>query len=273
MFSLSDFAYHANSTDFQRSNMFSVFFATAPGEAGKQSSSILKSISDFGADQDGLFGSFVGTGASYASMYAGDMMSKYGANKFLLGASSNRFVETIAGRLGAGGLLDVAKADFKFAGLMAYSVQLPESRIGYEMDRFHNAPNVKIMNRELDPLVIGFRMDGKGKSFKAMLEWNHSVEDPITGLRALPSEVSAEMQVIMYDRNGKPTTIYAFNECMPMTVSSPVLSYEDDNQISTFDVTFAYRSMTIADVPREKAEQFLTDGAGVGLDSLGFGKK
>lgn len=274
MFTLKDFQYHANKTDFQRSNMFTVVFTSAPGSNATKTDSLLSKLDGWGNDLadsfgDGLIGGAISTATSYATQYGSVLMSSMGMNRGLLGASNNKIVETIAGSFDTtAGLLDLGRADFKFTGLMAYNVQMPESRIGYEMDRFHNAPGVKIMSREFDPLVIGFRMDSAGKSYKAMLEWNHSVEDPHTGLRALPQEVSADIQVILYDRNMRPKTIYAFKEILPMTVSAPELSYDSDNQISTFDVTFAYRSMEIVDVPSEKGEKFLANMAGEGISML-----
>ena len=55
---------------------------------------------------------------------------------------------------------------------------------------------------EMEPLVISFRLDDNAANLRAMNDWVNSVEDPITGLRSLPADVEADIQVNLHNREG-----------------------------------------------------------------------
>ena len=73
---------------------------------------------------------------------------------------------------------------------------------------------------------------------------------------------------------GVPHTIMMFSGCIPVGVSSPELSYENNNEITTFDVTFAYRSMQTGAVGEQAAREWIEDKA-INLiqNTVGEGKK
>lgn len=185
-----------------------------------------------------------------------------GVKKYLLGAMSSRVVQSLLGQFDVGTYaLDWFNMAYKTSGLLVYAVKVPENRLSYEMDRNHNAPNIRITGRDFDPLVLSFRMDSSASNYRAMQDWVNSVEDPVTGLRALPVDVEADIQVNLHNRMGVPHTIMMFNGCVPVGVSAPELTYENNNEITTFDVTFAYRSMQTGAVGEQAAREWIEDKA------------
>lgn len=104
-------------------------------------------------------------------------------------------------------------------------------------------------------------MDSSASNYRAMQDWVNSVEDPVTGLRALPIDVEADIQVNLHNRMGVPHTIMMFNGCVPVGVSAPELTYENNNEITTFDVTFAYRTMQTGAVGEQAAREWIEDKA------------
>lgn len=267
MYTLSEFRSQAINLDFQRNNLFSVVFATAPSaktqELLDQFGGLIYNNLPVDADFFGLTQGDVNS-AINSVIVAGtqQIVQKSGVSKYLLGAMSNRVVQSLLGEFEVGTyLLDFFNMAFPTSGLMVYSVKMPENRISYEMDKNHNAPNIKLLTREFDPLVISFRMDSEASNFRAMHDWVNSVEDPITGLRALPIDVEADVQVNLHNRNGLPHTVAMFTGCIPVSVSAPEFTYDDNNVISTFDVTFAYRSMQIGAVGRQAAIDWIEDKA------------
>ena len=268
MFDLNDFNEQAANLDFQRSNLFSVAFATTPSN---KTQSILESMG--GAIYDiiptGLNdyfgitrGDYTDAVTSLAVQGVRKVTSTTGVKKYLLGAMSSRVVQSLLGQFTVGTyVLDWFNMAYPTSGLLVYAVKVPENRLSYEMDRNHNAPNIRITGRDYDPLVLSFRMDSSASNYRAMQDWVNSVEDPVTGLRALPVDVEADIQVNLHNRMGVPHTIMMFSGCVPVGVSAPELSYENNNEITTFDVTFAYRSMQVGAVGEQAAREWVEEKA------------
>lgn len=268
MFDLNDFNEQAANLDFQRSNLFSVAFATTPSN---KTQAILESMG--GAVYDiipnalndyfGITrGDYTDALTNLAVQGVRRAVDSSGVKKYLLGAMSSRVVQSLLGQFDIGTYaLDWFNMAYKTSGLLVYAVKVPENRLNYEMDRNHNAPNIRITGRDFDPLVLSFRMDSSASNYRAMQDWVNSVEDPVTGLRALPVDVEADIQVNLHNRMGVPHTIMMFNGCVPVGVSAPELNYENNNEITTFDVTFAYRSMQTGAVGEQAAREWIEDKA------------
>nr|DAG29678.1 MAG TPA: baseplate subunit [Caudoviricetes sp.] len=268
MFDLNDFNEQAANLDFQRSNLFSVAFATTPSN---KTQAILESMG--GAVYDiipnalndyfGITrGDYTDALTNLAVQGVRRAVDSSGVKKYLLGAMSSRVVQSLLGQFDVGTYaLDWFNMAYKTSGLLVYAVKVPENRLSYEMDRNHNAPNIRITGRDFDPLVLSFRMDSSASNYRAMQDWVNSVEDPVTGLRALPVDVEADIQVNLHNRMGVPHTIMMFNGCVPVGVSAPELTYENNNEITTFDVTFAYRSMQTGAVGEQAAREWIEDKA------------
>lgn len=268
MFDLNDFNEQAANLDFQRSNLFSVAFATTPSN---KTQAILESMG--GAVYDiipnalndyfGITrGDYTDALTNLAVQGVRRAVDSSGVKKYLLGAMSSRVVQSLLGQFDVGTYaLDWFNMAYKTSGLLVYAVKVPENRLSYEMDRNHNAPNIRITGRDFDPLVLSFRMDSSASNYIAMQDWVNSVEDPVTGLRALPVDVEADIQVNLHNRMGVPHTIMMFNGCVPVGVSAPELNYENNNEITTFDVTFAYRSMQTGAVGEQAAREWIEDKA------------
>ncbi|QEG05495.1 baseplate tail tube initiator [Shigella phage JK32] len=268
MFDLNDFNEQAANLDFQRSNLFSVAFATVPSSKTQQ---ILENfggaihdiipgkLNDYFGITEGDYTDAVTNLAIHGVRRA---VTSSGVKKYLLGAMSSRVVQSLLGQFEVGTyVMDWFNMAYKTSGLMVYAVKVPENRLSYEMDRNHNAPNIRITGRDYDPLILSFRMDASASNYRAMQDWVNSVEDPVTGLRALPVDVEADIQVNLHNRMGVPHTIMMFNGCVPVGVSSPELSYENNNEITTFDVTFAYRTMQTGAVGEQAAREWIEDKA------------
>ncbi|AAL15122.2 baseplate tail tube initiator [Escherichia phage RB49] len=268
MFDLNDFNEQAANLDFQRSNLFSVAFATTPSN---KTQAILESMG--GAVYDiipnalndyfGITrGDYTDALTNLAVQGVRRAVDSSGVKKYLLGAMSSRVVQSLLGQFDVGTYaLDWFNMAYKTSGLLVYAVKVPENRLNYEMDRNHNAPNIRITGRDFDPLVLSFRMDSSASNYRAMQDWVNSVEDPVTGLRALPVDVEADIQVNLHNRMGVPHTIMMFNGCVPVGVSAPELNYENNNEITTFDVTFAYRTMQTGAVGEQAAREWIEDKA------------
>lgn len=245
--SLGDYAAQIVNMDFQRSNMFSVVIATRPSS---KSANLLDAYT---------------TTTTLESIRSGSSSSISNGVKKIIGAMTERLAQSLLGEYKVGSyILDFfnintssTTARSANTDLQVYSIKIPENRINHEIDKTYNAPNIKITGREFEPLTISFRMDPEAANYRAMHDWVNAVEDPINGLRALPADVEADIQANLHARNGLPHTTFMFTGCIPVGISSPELSYDNDNQIATFDVTFAYRSMQIGAIAADQASNWL----------------
>lgn len=267
MFTLEEFNNQAVNIDFQRTNLFSVVFATTPSSKSQalldQFGGMLFNNLPVNMDWLGLKQGDITQGVtSIITAGTQKLVRKSGVSKYLIGAMSNRVVQSLLGEFEVGTyLMDFFNMAYPTAGLLVHAVKVPENGLTHEMDMNHNAPNIKITGREYPPLVLSFRMDAEAANYRAFNDWVNSVQDPVTNLRALPEDVEADIQVNLHARNGVPHTVIMFQGCVPVQVSAPELSYEGDNQIATFDVTYAYRVMSAGAVGEQAAIDWIEDKA------------
>lgn len=266
-FTLDEFNSQVINADFQRTNMFSLVFATKPNaktqeflnDVGNSVADMIPETLDALGVTQGVLAQAITT---VITMGGRKIVRKAGVSKFLIGAMTNRVFQSLLGELRVGTqLLDFFNMTFPTSGLMVQAVKIPDNKLNHEMDRLHNSPNIKITGRDFEPLVVTFRMDSGAVNYRSMNDWVNSVEDPITGLRALPAAVEADLQINLHARNGLPHTVVLFTGCVPVGVTSPQMSYEDNNQLTTFDVTFAYRSMMMGPVELQAAKEWMEDTA------------
>lgn len=281
MISLSEYNTKVMNFDFQRSNMFSVTFATTPNTKATASLNGINNstYTSSGALQDamtgfggGIFGNrtldpniqqdvnnLIG---NLITMGTNRYLQKHdGTRKVLFGAMSSRLGQSLLGEFEVGTyLLDflgntVDNTTTYNPSLNVFAVKLPENKVNYEIDHNYHAPNIKITSRDLDVLVLSMRVNADGSNYIAMNDWVNAVDDPVTGKRGMPYDVECDIQVSLHNRQGVPHTIVMINGAIPVGVSAPELSYESDGAISTFDVTFAYRHVQTGPISdRDKAE-------------------
>ena len=265
--SLDRFNRQVINSDMQRTNLFSINFATTPKSKSQEYLGALESGHGY---DDSIAKMLKGLGVSNPYMQSAlssiitigtqKIVRRSGVSKILLGAMSSRVVQSLLGELKVGSyLLDYFDTNWSMAGLLVQSCKIPDNTLTYDMDRMHNSPNIKITGRSYEPLVVTFRMDSDSANHRAFNDWVNAIEDPYTGLRALPVDIEADIQVNLHNRNGYPHTAIMFSGCVPVVVSGPQLSYEDNNQISTFDVTFAYRTMGSSAVSEQSAKAWVSD--------------
>ena len=230
-FTLDEFNSQVINADFQRTNMFSLVFATKPNAKTQEFlNNVGNSVADMIPETLDALGVTQGVLAqaitTVITMGSRKIVRKAGVSKFLIGAMTNRVFQSLLGELRVGTqLLDFFNMTFPTSGLMVQAVKIPDNKLSHEMDRLHNSPNIKITGRDFEPLVVTFRMDSGAVNYRSMNDWVNSVEDPITGLRALPAAVEADLQINLHARNGLPHTVILFTGCVPVGVTSPQMSY------------------------------------------------
>lgn len=266
-YSIDEFVSGMADRDFQRSNLFSVVFATSP--ASRILDSTIGSIGDtlingaFGSINSNNPNEFLNAmtgGVSKLFNYATDKaimsLNKTGFSK-IMGALSPRLVSSLFGDSVYGSLLTEFRDKMMYnMGLSILSVQLPEKSLGYEYVYNGGVPQIRFTRPEHGEVSLTFRVDSEARNLKVFNEWLSAVRDDVTGQYAFIDEVASAIQVNLHTRDGTPHTTYVFQKCVPVKVGLPILSYESNNEILTFTVDFAYKAGWIIDADKEGWEGF-----------------
>ncbi len=285
-YSVDEFLSGMANNDFQRSNLFSVVFATSP--ASRILDSTIGSIRDtlidgtmssINANNPNEFMNAITGGVSKLFSYTVDKaimsLNKTGFSK-IMGALSPRLVTSLFGDSVYGQLLTEFRDKMMYnMGLSIVGVQLPGKTLGYEYVYNGGVPQIRFTRPENGELSLTFRVDSEARNLKVFNEWISAIRDDITGQFAFIDEVSSAIQVNLHNRDGVPHSTYIFQKCLPVKVSSPELSYETNNEIWTFTVDFAYKTAWIVEADKEGWDGFkqsMIEGAAVALRGVVSGQ-
>lgn len=285
-YSVDEFLSGMANNDFQRSNLFSVVFATSP--ASRILDSTIGSIRDtlidgtmssINANNPNEFMNAITGGVSKLFSYTVDKaimsLNKTGFSK-IMGALSPRLVTSLFGDSVYGQLLTEFRDKMMYnMGLSIVGVQLPGKTLGYEYVYNGGVPQIRFTRPENGELSLTFRVDSEARNLKVFNEWISAIRDDITGQFAFIDEVSSAIQVNLHNRDGVPHSTYIFQKCLPVKVSNPELSYETNNEIWTFTVDFAYKTAWIVEADKEGWDGFkqsMIEGAAVALRGVVSGQ-
>lgn len=183
-------------------------------------------------------------------------LNKTGFSK-IMGALSPRLITSLFGDSVYGQLLTEFRDKMMYnMGLSIVGVQLPGKTLGYEYVYNGGVPQIRFTRPENGELSLTFRVDSEARNLKVFNEWMSAIRDDITGQFAFIDEVSSAIQVNLHNRDGVPHSTYIFQKCLPVKVSSPELSYENNNEIWTFTVDFAYKTGWLVEADKEGWDGF-----------------
>lgn len=285
-YSVDEFLSGMANRDFQRSNLFSIVFATSPASrildstiGNVRDSLINGTIGAINANNPNEFMNAITGGVSRLLTNTVDKaimsLNKTGFSK-VMGALSPRLVTSLFGDSVYGKLLTEFRDKMMYnLGLSIMSVQLPGKTIGYEYVYNNGVPQIRFTRPENSELSMTFRVDSEARNLKIFNEWISAIRDDVTGQYAFIDEVTSAIQVNLHNRDGVPHSTYIFQKCLPVKVSSPELSYESNNEIWTFTVDFAYKTAWIVDADLEGWDGFkqsMIEGAAIAARTLVTGK-
>lgn len=285
-YSVDEFLSGMANRDFQRSNLFSVVFATSP--ASRILDSTIGSIRDtlidgtmssINANNPNEFMNAITGGVSKLFSYTVDKaimsLNKTGFSK-IMGALSPRLITSLFGDSVYGQMLTEFRDKMMYnMGLSIVGVQLPGKTLGYEYVYNGGVPQIRFTRPENGELSLTFRVDSEARNLKVFNEWLSAIRDDVSGQFAFIDEVSSAIQVNLHNRDGVPHSTYVFQKCLPVKVSNPELSYESNNEIWTFTVDFAYKTGWLVEADKEGWDGFkqsLIEGAAIAARTVVTGQ-
>lgn len=285
-YSIDEFKTGMADRDFQRNNLFSVVFATSPASrildstVGNIRDTLIDgTIGSINANNPNEFMNAITGGVSRLFSYTVDKavmsLNKTGFTK-IMGALSPRLVSSLFGDSQYGQLLTEFRDKMMYnMGLSIVSVQLPGKTMGYEYVYNSGIPQIRFTRPENGELSLTFRTDSEARNLKVFHEWMSAIRDDVSGQFAFIDEVCSAIQVNLHDRNGVPHTTYVFQKCLPVKVSNTELSYDNNNEIWTFTVDFAYKVGWIVEADKQGWDGFkqsLYEGAAIAIRNVVTGR-
>jgi hypothetical protein len=112
--------------------------------------------------------------------------------------------------------------------------------------------------RSFQPWNINVYTDVDFDVRNAMEEWQSKIQNyAATNGETDPVMYQSDMVVEQLDRNGAVLKYYVFKDAYPINIGEIQLSYNTDNQIETFGVTFQYNYFTSSSTDQDNASSTL----------------
>lgn len=263
----SDYIGRVGGNDFNRTNMFSVAFSCGPGS---------RAVTSF----DSLSTNVVAAAGGAGSLIGGvlDLSYKYGKNlasqkinswangndgRRVFGALNTKFVQSMLGDMLVGQEVLNMFSDTAIIDCMVEGFQLPDIDLGhkYAQDPFGKIHDFGKWNPGY--LTVTFRQMPNSKVLQGWLDYRNLVINQQSNARMWPDDIELKISINQYDRNHIPEVVHQFDGCLPVGVSLPEFSYENNNEIVKYTVRFAMRSYYVGSLGDQARKDFIEDLGGL----------
>lgn len=230
--------------DLARSNMFLVRFVDLNNGIGKDGilSSLdpIKTTTNDGQPTTGFFG-----GDTYTWNRIKDIsynqIQKYLSPKIksIMGATDPTIIKMIPG----GGELYTGFTGENFnvnrdLAMMVKSVVIPGVSLETQVNYNERKPFTEVRNRNTDPIRMTFYCSPDYSERIWFLTWLNSIHNQRKGTFGFYTNYAKKINIVTLDRNGVKTSVVDADGCFPTRVGEVTMSYEDNNQVSIFEVEF-----------------------------------
>lgn len=271
----------ATAGDFNRKNLFSVFISAGPGN--KAMSNLGSAVSDMisGTPFARLMEEFEinlrGLGA-IADNWLTQQLSNWsnGGGNQVLAMLNNKVISSFLGEIYGGNEVLKYFQNIPTQEYTLRSVKLPQASYTHNYV-YGNAPGAahEIGRRNNGYLTLTFNYSAARDNYAVWKSYIDMIKSQDTNLQHFPDDMTCNITVIEHARNGMPTKVHSLEGCLPHDVSEMTYDYESNNEIQTFDVTFAYITHIPGDTPEAALQEWAENiavatakKAGESVDSL-----
>ena len=136
-------------------------------------------------------------------------------------------------------------ADFKLP-FMCKSASLPSSDLGTITTSYFGRTIKFHGERSFQPWSVQIINDEDFAVRNAMEAWSNAMNSHVTNLRVSPQEYKSDAIITQFAQNGSVLRVYNFQGLFPTSIEAIPMSWEAENQIQEFGVTFEYDLWTIS---------------------------
>lgn len=208
--------------DLGRANLFKVEF---PQKIGTSST----------GSGGGLFGSSIFR--SITDAVTKEVLSRVEPARHLTGFFSPEILRAV----GLGSMLDKYLQYPYDLGMYVKSVGVPGRTLTTADTVQDQIPHSMVNGSEFEPFVCTFIMTPSQKERQFFLDWQNRANNMDNNKFGFYDSYVANIVVKYYNRQGNMTSLTEIAEAFPIKVSDLMLSYDSNNELATFDVTFKYK--------------------------------
>lgn len=158
-------------------------------------------------------------------------------NQFMVGLSFPTYVSAQS--------IAVARAPF-----LVNATELPGQSIPPAITMYRGREVKFAGDRIFNPWTISVLNDAEMSIRNGIEQWMNGMEDLVDKFGYLqPSSYQRDLNVYQLDRNGNILKSYTLASAFPIDLSPVALGFDQNDQISTFQVTFQYQHFTTSANP------------------------
>lgn len=232
---LARFMRKVETSDLARSNMFLVRFVNLNN--GLNEDSVVSPLSPLNIDNNG-FNRIKDISYNQIQKHLSPRV------KSIMGASTPLLLNTLSG---AGGLLSGFFGESfdvnRDLAMFVKSVSLPGTAFDTQVNHYERNPFTEVRNRTTDPIRMSFYCSPDYAERTWFLTWMNSVHDQENAIFGFYSDYAKPIDIITLDRAGVKSSTVNCVGCFPIRVGEVQLGYDQNNEISFFEVEFAISTM------------------------------
>lgn len=168
----------------------------------------------------------------------------------IYGATKNTIVKGLDAKDSIESLNGLLAGDYTVEydmGMMVKNVNLPGSTYEVDMDKQRRTPYPVVKSKTDDTVTMTMYLSENHEERRAMMAWYKSIYNSKTAQVAFFKSYAKNIEITTYNRNDKRTTVTTLINAFPMRVGEVTLGYENNNEVSTFEVEFVYEMFTYSD--------------------------
>lgn len=144
--------------------------------------------------------------------------------------------------IGLGDMLDKYLQYPYDLGMYVRTVQVPGRTLNTVDTNQDQVVHSMVNGSEFEPFSISFITTPSQKERQFFLDWMNLANNLDTNKFAFYDDYVANIVVKQYDRQGNIASVTEIADAFPSRVSEMSMSYDSNNELATFDVTFKYKN-------------------------------
>lgn len=214
--------------DLGRANLFKVEF---PQKIGKNTGASGGNNKSSG----GIFGSSIFR--SITDAVTKEVLARVEPARHLTGFFSPQILRAV----GLGDMLDKYLQYPYDLGMYVKDVEVPGRTLQVTDTVQDQVSHGMVTGSEFEPINMTFIMTPSQKERQFFLDWMNIANNMDTNKFGFYDDYVGNIVIKYYDRQGNVSSVCEVAEAFPTRVSALSLSYEGNNQLATFEVTFKYK--------------------------------
>jgi hypothetical protein len=215
--------------DLARANMFRVEFSQKIGKGSGGGSGKKPGL----FSQGGLIGGI-------AEAVGKEILARSSVARRISGFYSPEIMRAI----GLGDMLDKYLQYPYDLGMYVKDVQLPGRVLDVIDTNQDQVVHAMVNGSTFDPITMQFIVTPSQKERQFFLDWMNKANNMETNKFGFYDDYVSNIIVKIYNRQGEMASVVEVVEAFPVRVSEMSMSYDSNNQLAVFDVTFRYKKST-----------------------------